>query len=437
MVIDKRKILYIALFSLLFVYIYNPVFRGFRLVFMVYVIGIIYSALNLGAISKLVNKSLKLSFLLFVTAVLIMYSLSYDVLLGSAYRSNSFWRVWAYLLFDVCFVALPLFVFLNKNRVSKDFLYNAFINLAVLQSIFALVMFVLPGLKELIFLDILDYQGEKVVDEALFGLRGFGIGSGFLFSLPLFQSLSIILIVDKAIKSTFKPKYLLYVFLITVSILINARIGLVVFPIMFIAYYITFSQNVRKLVSISFLIIIGGILFVSYYTQIRESLIGINSTFRWVITGFELALGISGTTGQSVLDILIGEHWHFPNKLSQLVFGTGEYVFAGASKLYGQSDIGYIQYIYFGGIFILLFAMSFFMLLVKFINKTKFFSISIILLLLIAHFKGNIFASNDFTRALILLSVCSFLGNKFLIQKTSSASSNNMTKCNKMNYDNI
>jgi len=259
----------------------------------------------------------------------------------------------------------------------------------------------------------MDLSNSKIVTSGNISFRGYGIATGYLFVLPLFQAFTILLVLFKSNYNIIAKIFL--IILITFSILVNARIGLTVLPVALLVYFLFTSKNIKSIIKkfVSLAIVILFVL-ISYY-PVRNYLVERNDTARWVFTGIELSLGISDLNQMSTNERLIKYHLHFPSDKNTLLFGSGIDISMPNSS-YPHSDIGYIQYIYYGGLFFLILFLIFYYNLLKPLIITKEMSWRLLyfasgIFLLIAHFKGDAFLSNSFTRALILVSYFKYLQN--------------------------
>lgn len=409
----------IILIIIAFIYIYSPQIMGVSAINYIYLFGIVYVSINIKQYIKIINSRKKLFYLFILCSIVLVYSFILDLLYNN-YAGISFFRSWLYLLIDAIIVGPITLIILKKRKLGLNYLIQLFIKIAVLQSIIAILMFLLPDFRQFIFLNILGFEPgiDKILEPQYYLIRGFGLGSGYLYSLALFQSIGILLIIDQIIKKKiFALKSIVYIALITFSIVLNARIGLVVFPIALICYYLSLESNLKQYFKYSTMLILLLAVSIIFYEPLRNYFYDFNDTFKWLITGFELAIGIGGISGDGIQDILIRDHWHFPEKLFSVFFGTGSYIFNNPNSIYKHSDIGYIIYIYYGGLLLLCFAFSYFIYMIKISKLTKFLKLSLLFLIVIVHFKGNILDSNVFARGLILLTVYSYIYEKYRFGK--------------------
>lgn len=407
------KINYLKYFVLIFsfIYVYNPRLLGVSSINGIYALSIGYLYFNHNKYINLLKKNNKLLGVIFVGIIILLYAIFKDSLYND-YFGISYSRQWFYVLLDTLIVMPALFIILVKYNIYYNNIKKLLIDLAIIQSVIALAMFFLPEFRDIIFLKILGYkQGVDVIlNPFVYSLRGFGFGSSFLYSLPLFQSLAILLIVDKIMnKKIISPKEIIFILLLTFSIAFNARIGLIIFPIILISYYSSFENNIKETAKITFYIALILILFLYNYNLIRSYIVNINETFAWLVKGVELLFESDKTQGESVLEILIRNSLHLPETISGLVFGTGSYIFANPNSPYSHSDIGYIRDIYFGGLIYMISGFVYYFFLIRISNLSKFIKVSLFIFILVAHFKGDILSPNVFSRGFILLSGLSLL----------------------------
>ena len=312
------------------------------------------------------------------------------------------------LLLDLLLV-LPFFILLfcyDLDYDLDDFL-NLIVNIGVVQGVIAGVMFVIPGLRELIFSYIIELPSEKLIDQPY---RGYGISGDFYFSSPLFQGLVFVVNSILYLKHS-KTKYLLFYPFILLSMVLNARVTLVVLPIFFaVVFFASFYyDNLRWLrkfsgLSLFFMVIVSAM--VVYFVFNPEKA----QAFIWIMDGVIGGIGaLSGNLTQSTtLSIILSGHLHLPQRTFDLWFGEGLVVFANPNSPV-RSDLGYIRYIYYGGI--VLSALFYFSLINFSISRMikatdpliKILILTLLVTTFVVHFKGDIFNSSAYLKGFLLL----------------------------------
>ncbi|HLW19446.1 MAG TPA: hypothetical protein VKX33_03950 [Cyclobacteriaceae bacterium] len=330
---------------------------------------------------------------------------------------NTFLVTYLRLLIDLLLV-LPFFLFIfcyDLDYDMDDFL-NLIVKIGVIQGGIAVVMFIVPGLRELVFNYIIALPSEKLVDQPY---RGYGISGDFYFSSPLFQGLVFVVNSILYLKHS-KKRYLFFYPFILVSMVLNARVTLVVVPIFFAVIFFAsfYYDNLRWLrkfsgLSLFFMIIASAIVVYFVFNPEKAQAI------IWIMEGVIGGIGaLSGNLTESkTLSIILSGHLHFPQRQFNLWFGEGLVVFANLNAPV-RSDLGYIRYIYYGGIVLsVLFYFSLINFSINRILKTTDPLIKVLLLTLlittfVVHFKGDIFNSSAYLKGFLLLLMLTVYGTK-------------------------
>jgi hypothetical protein len=350
----------------------------------------------------------------------IFYALIQDYVVGSgsSLGESNFYKQ-TLVLIEV----LPITLFLNfySRKYLKfslnDLLYSLIV-IGIIQSLFCSIMFLIPGIKVFIFNSILSQQvqTEELLEAGYYGnFRGFGISIGYLFSLPIFQGLLIGFIFFLCLINFKKYYYtLIGIPLLFLSIILNARIGLIPIIIFLGVAFIVYFKNLQ-ISAISQFVLISGVLIISVYVffNMTYQSTELANNVDWIIKSYTQNRDfLEGTGDEGTLAILLDRHIHFPKNFNGNLFGEGIYLFRGnqnGSSL--RSDIGYIRNLYFGGyIYSLLIYGSFIMFFWGALRLQKTILARILMyfllaVMLVVHIKGNVFWSNPAYRAACLVTI--------------------------------
>lgn len=249
------------------------------------------------------------------------------------------------------------------NYSPKDLLY-CFIFASLLQCILVFLTLIFPSLKDLFIKIIYQNTGDEylsiawVTDRRGFGFSNtfvdsFGWGMGLIATLPLFLIK----------KDNLKP-VLLIPFLLIIS-LVNARTGLVMFAIGIVfGLYILFltlkgSRLKAKLISLGWInLAIVMLIILCVIILLLNPL-----TLKWVGSGIASFLPDTATQPNALSDaidslkndadtttteVLFSDRfWNLPKDYI-LLFGSGHSI--GGAKGYENSDVGYVNDLWIGGI---------------------------------------------------------------------------------------
>lgn len=405
-----HKILRIMLVTLLALYLYAPdfLFLPVNFNYLAILCALLYFSMgsNLNKLTTLLRSKIFLTFLYFYFFFLFYILL---VPLFSEYDGyTTYFMGFLRLLIDIVLV-IPFFVVVYKDELGFDLnkVLHDLVIIATIQGIIAAIMLAVPGLKVFAFSHIIKLPSEKLLSTPY---RGFGISYDYFFSMPLFQSLALVL----TTKFVFErgKRYLLCYPFILLSMVVNARVSILMIPVFLTVFFLTsfFSNDMRwlkRLVRLG-LIFLGLILIVAIYFIVNPEDFAV---ILWSFGGiYDALMAVLGHGQSYTLNKMIIDFIHFPDNFSQLLFGEGLVVF-GNPESPVMSDLGFIRYIYFGG---LLFSLLVYLSLFNFHRSVislakdmhvKVFLISAGIMFLVAHFKGDAFTSTAFMKGIFLVQI--------------------------------
>jgi len=232
---------------------------------------------------------------------------------------------------------------------------------------------------------------DSVIKDILYNIsdpnsqnRGFTIAENSTYAYGITQGL-ILAICLFSIKKNYL--YAIPVFFLFVSILFNARIG---FACIIIAIFLMLFRRKSKIFNI---FIFGAVLCIGYFFLFKSNFSKNNlHSLHWGFSFFNDTLRfISGhDSGFSNYSVLLNKMIFFPSNIFNIIFGEGRIVFG--TKI--NSDIGYINQIFIGGIIYLILMLLFlFYMFIRSINisTNKLYPILFFLTLIIVNIKGDAF----------------------------------------------
>lgn len=419
-----RKFLERSGILILFLYIYSPAikFIPVNISYLIILCAIAYISIgnNLGKLIQFLQYKPIITFLFFYFFS-ILYILLVPLFTNGPY-DNSFLITYIRLLLDIIIV-IPFLVFIfhfELNYSFTDFL-NLLVKIGVIQGVIATLMFIIPAIRDFVFTYVMDPPSEKLVRELY---RGYGLANDFYFSVPLFQGL-IFVVNSILFINTSNKKYLFYYPFILLSMVMNARVTLVVIPIFFLIIFILsfYYDDLKWIQRMSALFIILSILItaiITYFLLNPEKA----QSILWIMEGVLGGLGaLGGNLSESkTLSIIATEHFHFPHHSYEVLFGEGLMVFGNPHSPV-RSDLGYIRYIYYGGITLsILFYFSIINLSINRIKRTsavlvKALILSLLVITFLVHFKGDIFNSSAYLKGYFLILIYTFYGQPDFFDK--------------------
>lgn len=382
-------------FLLLFIYIYVPVVGG---VFSAYFLGLLswmYIVFFRRTIPSWVLRGMGLLAICgsYVSLVGILYS---------GYVSNTSGAVLYLMLFTMP-GALLLSDVLKKQKIGMDGLIEQVAFISLVQSIIAIACFFCDFIK-LPLLTLMGYDIYSIELADIIAVRLYGIASGLTYAMPSAQAIIGTIVCAYAIKRKGKGKYLLYVPVIWLSGIINARTAVVIIVVGLV--YIFSLKGVFN--NTKFLMFaVGGLITVMlgfvFIMKINPD------TGKWVRDGIrEITVFLLGGDGGYYFTALKSENF--------LALPSGADFFWGVG-VSGKSDVGFVRNIWQGGLVLCFLLYGFYISMIKSITvftgkeynhsearKTGLFCVIVMILL---NIKGELCGINEVSNLLILFYICS------------------------------
>lgn len=327
---------------LLYLYIYSPPFR---------IMPFNISLLLIFPAFYYILKNDKLGELLFTfknEIEIIVILCSYSFLFGLLNFEFSLFINNLHFLFQLIPVSFWFYYLIIKNKNPRPYNYNSLVEfkdlafflgiIAILASAISIIGFFVPELGQYFKFDLQKY--DKFMWRYQMH-RAFGIADELLFTYSIVQGIVLIIILYTS------KNILLNIFcftVITFSIIINARIGLIVFAFL---PFVLFRKKIVIQTITACLIIIVITYFTGFYVLLTKYISGPlkNAASFFMESGIFLTGDKSKTF--NTLNFMFDKLVVFPDKWYELLFGTGEYIFVKGAK---TTDIGYLLMLNFGGI---------------------------------------------------------------------------------------
>lgn len=282
--------------------------------------------------------------------------------------------------------------------VFEDNVERVFFWCSIIAAFISVYLIVNPGLNEFVRNSLL-MQGREL-SEDLLSFRSFGISESLLFAYPVSLGVASCLCLEYAKE---KPLYYLLLPFLLIAIMFNARLGFV--PVfVYLAYRVFVAREFSFIFRILALILIG--IFLLSSTGFFEEY---ETTITWVVDGFtEITNMLSGKESDKVGNIdIMGTMIIIPETLMGVIFGMGRDVYVESGSV-GNSDIGYILQLNYGGIvyilLLLVFVLAMYGKLRRYNTRQRWFNIVFIGTILLCNVKGYFITTNSGMRTLMLLS---------------------------------
>ncbi|MBA7533928.1 hypothetical protein ES705_26174 [subsurface metagenome] len=406
----SKKYYYLIFITLMFFYIYSP---PINIPLMpIRIVALISYIVLLLCYKKEVNNlfTLKITYnTIFIFFGALLLSFFIDLFSAGMFRYSYDLLLFLIEVFPIS-VFLSIFALKTLNMSLDDF-YTSIIVVGMLQALVVFIMIIYPDLRLYTFETLLRY-GEESKIIALLGERSYGFADGYLYSFPVFQGIVLMLIILFIIKKSYL--YILSIPFILISIVVNARIGLVAIPVIFfVGIFLNFFKikliSVGKFAVILIVFIVLTNFLLSFLLNINVDFINIKGIYEWNyaaiedVTNFLQGKGSGTTIGELQRMVYI------PSGLS-LLFGEGMYIFSNPAYPL-SSDVGYVINLYYGGIiYSLLVYGGVLMIFYKALQYNKdwmhaILLVSIVVLLFIVQIKGNIFSVSEAFKGSMLICI--------------------------------
>ena len=393
-----RKISILLLLAFTFVFLYTPQLTIFPLNVDILIYGVMALAICLvGNVWEFIrvpglNK----------TYFCILLLLFYATLKAIAFPDNNVGmmdlnivHVIRFLIEVIIFPYVLVKVFVAKG-VFREEIVKYLIYLAIFQAYISVLMIFVPPFKDFVTSFIITFnEDNKLLSVTLLNERVFGIGSEYLFALPIFQAMMACVYISVTTKKS--VFFFFNLICLICSAIFCARTSLFVFACYFLYYY---SLNFRKHPRISIITmgIIGGCVYMAY-----DFLMSIDDIV--AIEHFNKAFNGQYEGGY---DMLLDTMLFFPEDFITWVFGDGTYPFFAKRG----SDIGYVNDLFFGGLLYL--SLEFLSLYFLFNNARRADYLQNILPLLfmtliVLHYKGSIYGCNNFMKGIMIMYYAVFI----------------------------
>jgi hypothetical protein len=401
---------------LLFVYIYNPPFKGlpvypgFLISIVSFFILIAYLLVNKRTIYTVKNVS---PFILILFLIIFSYFIVF--LHGTGETSISK----GYFLFLIAYLIGPNLILIlleKRNHLNLVVVVNYIIWLAVIQSVIMLGMLAIPSFKSFIF--NIQNSDRQFLHLESGGFRMLGLAYGVVWDLGIVQSLSSIFIVWLIPKTKSARKIWLLAIaylLIFASILMSGRTGFVgiLLSILLFFYNLLYGESLmkyRKFISriLIALIIILNLIYASLSPDIRELI-----TEKVIPWAFEMFINSQEGNGAETQSTNQLKDMYFDISTSTFLMGDGYYRDPNDSAAYYMgTDAGYMRQILFYGIFgsLVLYSFYFFIFKNMLLKSLKMYDSSTAVMMFLiafyfffAHIKGDVFMGGDMPLRILFL----------------------------------
>ncbi|MDX2776123.1 hypothetical protein PV379_01985 [Streptomyces caniscabiei] len=280
---------------------------------------------------------------------------------------------------------------LQKRGFTRRQAFELLLKFGALQGVICLLGLVIPYFKELA---VSFYEAAGGANPFVIEARIYGISSDYTFGTPIYHGLLAGVAVYYSVRDRIYRYYPL-ILLTLLAAFLNGRTGIVLFLVVavlsIIFLYIKKREKRKILIALGSIAVAVTVVmsFIGHVSPSTQQFIArfVEDTHNLL---FEQEL-----TGN--YQILIEDSLNIPARDGAILFGEGLRVYdASAEHVVGfRSDIGYVNDMYMGGIvFMALLYVSMFYFLLADGKTDRILFVLIVLVILLANFKGEIFRSS-------------------------------------------
>lgn len=320
-----------------FLVLYQPALFSFNILHLLSVVSIIYLYRN----RKEILGYLASTYLFFVGMNVVYLMYIAVVAIRSGTIMFGLYSAFLYIV-ELQLCAFFVFVLCKKSQV---LLKDALITAGLMQAVLALIAMILPPVQNAI-INLYVRNGFPIETTWFAGKRFFGMSAQLTFTMPVVQTiLGVWCLKDLNYKEN-TVKKILCAGVLFLSALINARITIVVLAIGAVYLVIRHRHYLKTLPRRYYLIAACALAVCVFLVWIISPV-----TFSWIFQGVAdiFSLFTGSEVDGSYFETLFGEFIFFPERISELLLGTGINIFSG-SILERRSDVGYIIDLWYAGL---------------------------------------------------------------------------------------
>jgi hypothetical protein len=366
------------------------------------------------------NPYLKEIFRIIARYIVIPLSLAilYLIIIIWANQTDIF-KIYTYLLLaiEVPLCVIYLCWLFEKHSYTSYEVLNILLVVGFIQGIIAILCLFIPTFKDIIVNTmIINSKVDKSIFDSLFEMADYrlnGLAANLTFTTPVLQMVLCIISIHLALTKT--NKYIIFMPILLISAIINARSSFIILIYGFILVLLV-NSKAKQITKVLVILLMS----IPLYQYISEMIMG-KSEFlmKWLGSGLDEIVAFFQGERIGYFAVATTDYIRFP-KGWEIVWGTGKDI-VGLVRGKG-SDIGYINDLWLGGIvfcgIIYLTIINFYMRGIHKDDKShKLIVYLFIITLLIINIKGSIVSDNEFINASLLLTSHFIIKNKFIRQE--------------------
>ena len=390
----------------LFILFYQPPILPINTIHLVGIISIVYICLFSSNRIGAIRRDRNIEAIVFAFVLIMLYLTFFSIVINKGRITNIAFPF--YFIFDVIPFAYAMKIYREKRQIRFEAILDMGTFVGVTQAVTAIMAFLVPSIQKLFITLMISYGYSSSSFESLSSFRLYGFSPYLTFGTPVIQSVLAAFILFFKEKKGIKDYVCAAV--IFFSAIINARISIIIILIGFFTLIVSRKVSFRKKIVdcllyfiVLFCVVKIGTVFLKEYSP---------STYEWIISGIneiEIALGSGNADKYSYITYFTDKNtYRLPDDAWGIIFGKGITVMTGTNAFNMNSDVGYINDIWLGGLFYVGLVYSLFIRMITKIMRNhtpKYSQIGLFLLLLfpILNIKGITFTMFSLSNYLIIL----------------------------------
>ena len=309
-------------------------------------------------------------------------------------------------------VVLPILL-VNIIKVIDINYESILLSVGIIGSIISTLCIVDPSINEIVKYIIQVLQSGSFLD--INEYRGFGLSDALTSSYGIVQGALLALLFNKMNE---KKWLLVFVPFFVLSILLNARTGIIV-AALGIVLSVLYKKRIGALLGIVLLavLVLSSIpILLSYFDISKDSILFITD----FVDEITFVIQNKSLDDNGASSDLLGRGFVIPSNIISIIFGEGHYIM-GAKGLH--SDVGFSNDIFMGGIIYCILAYRIVLQCLSHLNRfrsMRFYTMLTLITILIANIKGIVFPNSGELRFVVFFAFCLLESSNYSYYKTMS-----------------
>ncbi len=396
----------LSMIILMFFAIYYPQIISINIIHIVAAIAWGYCLLNYGKTGKVIKK--KKVFYLYAGFFCMFFYLTIVILFNETTYKNNIMDSFMWLA-EIMPICIMIAIMGMKRNISMEEFVDILLSVGMIQGVLSVLNFMIPSFHNWFVSKIVSYGYDKDVWGVLGTYRLYGLAHSLTFFMPILQSVFFLISMYFFKKNMLK--YAIYMIVFAFSAIINARTPIIIVG-MGILFLLFQKSTIHKINKKALAVALGCIIFLPlvFNWVYNELLVGNNIFEKWIMVGFmSIIKFFQGERSGYFSYFDEGDRFVLPNGAA-FWFGVGKDTFTDGGIANVHTDVGYINYLWLGGvIYLVIIFLIFLSISIDFIrsqnNLLKYIGWLSLGIAFVGNIKGILFAVNEYTTFVLVLAV--------------------------------